>query len=142
MDFQAPPGTSLAETSRVLDEVEKIISTNADVEGYSRRLGTQLGPFITEPDRGDYLIKLKANRKHSTEEVLAGMRHDFNRAFPDDPLGFSRISGGFDRRSADGARPDSNLSVFTRSGVAGENRAARGERRSRRFPAWWIRSMA
>ena len=82
MDYQAPPGTSLAETSRILDEVEKSISTNPDVEGYSRRLGTQLGPFITEPDRGDYLIKLKANRKHSTEEVLAGMRHDFNRRFP------------------------------------------------------------
>ena len=82
MDFRAPPGTSLEETSRILDEVEKSVSTNADVEGYSRRLGTQLGPFITEPDRGDYLIKLKPNREHSTEEVLAGMRHDFNRRFP------------------------------------------------------------
>jgi CzcA family heavy metal efflux pump len=82
MDFTATPGTSLAETSRVLDEAEQSIRTNADVEGYSRRLGTQLGPFITEPYVGDYLIKLKANRKHSTEEVLAEMRHDFNQRFP------------------------------------------------------------
>jgi CzcA family heavy metal efflux pump len=82
MDYTAVPGTSLAETSRVLDEAEQSIRTNADVEGYSRRLGTQLGPFITEPYVGDYLIKLKANRKHSTEEVLAGMRHDFNQRFP------------------------------------------------------------
>ena len=82
MDFTAQPGTSLAETSRVLDEAERSIRTNADVAGYSRRLGTQLGPFITEPYIGDYLIKLKANRKHSTEEVLAQMRHDFNRRFP------------------------------------------------------------
>ncbi len=82
MDFTAIPGTSLAETSRVLDEAEKSISTNEDVEGYSRRLGEQLGPFITEPYQGDYLIKLKAKRKHSTEEVLAGMRHDFNQRFP------------------------------------------------------------
>ncbi|HEX5399227.1 MAG TPA: efflux RND transporter permease subunit [Verrucomicrobiae bacterium] len=82
MDFNAKPGTSLAEASRVLDQVEQSIKTNADVEGYSRRLGTQLGPFITEPYRGDYLIKLKANRKHTTDEVLAGMRHDFNRRFP------------------------------------------------------------
>ena len=82
MDFNAAPGTSLAEASRVLDQVEQSIRTNADVEGYSRRLGAQLGPFITEPYRGDYLIKLKASRKHSTEEVLAGMRHDFNRRFP------------------------------------------------------------
>lgn len=82
MDFNAEPGTSLAEASRVLDEAEQSIRTNADVESYSRRLGAQLGPFITEPYRGDYLIKLKTSRKHSTEEVLAAMRHDFNRRFP------------------------------------------------------------
>jgi CzcA family heavy metal efflux pump len=82
MDFNAEPGTSLAEASRVLDQAEQSLRTNADVEGYSRRLGAQLGPFITEPYRGDYLIKLKAGRKHSTEEVLARMRHDFNQRFP------------------------------------------------------------
>ncbi len=82
MDYTARPGTSLAETARILDEAEKSIRANADVEGYSRRLGAQLGPFISEPYVGDYLIKLKANRKHTTEEVLAAMRHDFNRRFP------------------------------------------------------------
>ena len=82
MDYQGPPGTSLAETARILDEAEKSIRTNADVESYSRRLGTQLGPFITEPNTGDYLIKLKTNRKHTTEEVLDTMRHDFNQRFP------------------------------------------------------------
>jgi CzcA family heavy metal efflux pump len=83
MDYTAQPGTSLAETSRVLDEAERSISTNADVEGYSRRLGTQLGPFITEPYVGDFLVKLKAKRGHTTDEVVAGMRHDFNARFPE-----------------------------------------------------------
>ncbi|MDE3099808.1 MAG: efflux RND transporter permease subunit [Verrucomicrobiota bacterium] len=82
MDYTAMPGTSLAETSRVLDQAEQSIRANADVQGYSRRLGTQLGPFITEPYIGDYLIKLKANRKHSTEQVLDQMRQDFNQRFP------------------------------------------------------------
>jgi CzcA family heavy metal efflux pump len=82
MDFTAIPGTSLEETRRVLDAAEKSISTNDDVIGYSRRLGDQLGPFITESYQGDYLIKLKAHRKHSTAEVLALMRHDFNQRFP------------------------------------------------------------
>ncbi len=82
MDFAARPGTSLAETSRVLDEAEKSIRSNPDVAGYSRRLGAQLGPFITESYVGDYLIKLKGDRKHSTEQVLAAMRHKFNRIFP------------------------------------------------------------
>jgi len=82
MDYTAIPGTSLEETSRILDEAEKSISTNADVESYSRRLGDQLGPFITEPNQGDYLIKLKARRQHTTEEVLEQMRHDFEQRFP------------------------------------------------------------
>jgi len=82
MDFTAPPGTSLSETSRILDEAERSIRANPDVEGYSRRLGTQLGPFITEPYVGDYLIELKPNRAHSTQEVVAAMRHEFNRHFP------------------------------------------------------------
>jgi CzcA family heavy metal efflux pump len=82
MDYTAIPGTSLAETARMLDEAEQSIRTNDDVESYSRRLGDQLGPFITEPYQGDYLIKLKAKRKHTTEEVLDQMRHDFDQRFP------------------------------------------------------------
>jgi CzcA family heavy metal efflux pump len=83
IDFNAPPGTSLTESSRQLDEAEAIIDANPDVEGYSRRLGTQLGLFITEPYRGDFLVKLKTNRKHSTQEVIARLRHEFDRRFPD-----------------------------------------------------------
>lgn len=82
MDYMAPPGTSLAETASVLDQAEQSIRTNEDVEGYSRRLGTQLGPFITEPYVGDYLIKLKANRKQTTEQVIDAMRADFDQRFP------------------------------------------------------------
>ena len=82
MDYQGPPGTSLAEMSSVLDQAEYSIRTNEDVESYSRRLGDQLGPFITEQYTGDYLIKLKPHRKHSTDEVLAGMRNDFDQRFP------------------------------------------------------------
>jgi CzcA family heavy metal efflux pump len=82
IDFHAPPGTSLTETSRQLDEAEKILSANLDVEGYSRRLGTELGMFITEPYRGDFAVKLKHNRKHSTDEVIASLRHSFNERFP------------------------------------------------------------
>jgi CzcA family heavy metal efflux pump len=83
IDFNAPPGTSLTETSRQLDLAEAIIRANPDVESYSRRLGTQLGLFITEPYRGDFLVKLKAQRQHSTDEVIAEFRHAFNQQIPD-----------------------------------------------------------
>jgi CzcA family heavy metal efflux pump len=82
IDYNAPPGTSLTETSRQLNEAEQLIRANPDVESYSRRLGTQLGLFITEPYRGDFLVKLKPQRAHTTDEVIAQFRHDFNAQFP------------------------------------------------------------
>ncbi|HAO80345.1 MAG TPA: acriflavin resistance protein [Verrucomicrobia subdivision 3 bacterium] len=82
IDYNAPPGTSLTETSRQLNEAETLIRANPDVESYSRRLGTQLGLFITEPYRGDFLVKLKPKRQHTTDEVIAQFRHDFNAQFP------------------------------------------------------------
>jgi multidrug efflux pump subunit AcrB len=82
IDYWAPPGTSLTETSRILNEAEDILRANPDVEGYSRRLGTELGLFITEPYRGDFAVKLKPSRKHTTEEVIARLRHEFAGRFP------------------------------------------------------------
>jgi CzcA family heavy metal efflux pump len=82
IDYWAPPGTSLTETSRQLNGAETLIRANPDVESYSRRLGTQLGLFITEPYSGDFLVRLKPDRKHPTEEVIAGFRHTFNEQFP------------------------------------------------------------
>ncbi|RYY93274.1 MAG: efflux RND transporter permease subunit, partial [Chitinophagaceae bacterium] len=70
LDYDSPPGTSLEETDRMLHQVEKIIATVPEVSAYSRRTGTQMGFFITEPSRGDYLIQLKKDRARSTEEVI------------------------------------------------------------------------
>src|SRR6201999_1546515 len=71
LDYSSPPGTSLEETDRMLREVEKIIAKEPEVEAYSRRTGTQMGFFITEPNTGDYLIQLKKQRDKSTEEVIS-----------------------------------------------------------------------
>ena len=82
IDFWAPSGTSLTETSRQLEAVEQILSANPDVESYSRRLGAEMGPFVTEAYRGDFAVKLKPGRKHSTDEVIADLRHTYNEQFP------------------------------------------------------------
>jgi len=74
LDYNSPPGTSLEETDRMLRQVEKIISKQPEVEAYSRRTGTQMGFFITEPNRGDYLIQLKKKRDKTTEEVISELR--------------------------------------------------------------------
>ena len=74
LDYNTPPGTSLSETDRMLMKVEKMLMTIPEVESYSRRTGTQLGFFITEPNRGDYLVKLKKDRSRGIEEVIADVR--------------------------------------------------------------------
>jgi CzcA family heavy metal efflux pump len=76
LDYSSPPGTSLEETDRMLREVEKIIVKQPDVEAYSRRTGTQMGFFITEPNTGDYLIQLKKDHKKTTEEVTSDIRKE------------------------------------------------------------------
>src|SRR5205085_8390307 len=65
LDYTSPPGTSLEETDRMLRQIEKIINKVPEVEAYSRRTGTQMGFFITEPNTGDYLIQLKKKRKRT-----------------------------------------------------------------------------
>ncbi|MBU4538317.1 MAG: efflux RND transporter permease subunit [Weeksellaceae bacterium] len=76
LDYNSPPGTSLEETDRELREVEKIVGTIPEVAAYSRRTGTQMGFFITEPNRGDYLIQLKKSRTKTTAEVTDEIRKE------------------------------------------------------------------
>ncbi len=74
LDYKSPPGTSLNETNRMLMHVENIIMNIPQVESYSRRTGTQLGFFITEPNDGDYLIKLKNNRSKTVNDIIDELR--------------------------------------------------------------------
>jgi CzcA family heavy metal efflux pump len=83
VDYVAPPGTSLTETNRQMLVAESIIRKLPEVESYSRRTGAQLGLAITEPNTGDFLIKLKSNRTRTTDEVIANLRHDLTAALPD-----------------------------------------------------------
>ncbi len=82
IDYLTPPGTSLAETHRQLKYAEDIIRSVPELESYSRRTGAQLGLFITEPNNGDFLLKLKPDRKRSTEEVISDLRRRLNAALP------------------------------------------------------------
>jgi len=71
LDYVSPPGTSLEETDRILRAVDRIVSTTPEVKGYSRRTGTQMGFFITEPNTGDYLIQLKKKRNKTIQIIAA-----------------------------------------------------------------------
>ncbi|MHB8206676.1 efflux RND transporter permease subunit [Mucilaginibacter sp.] len=91
LDYNSPPGTSLEETDRILREVEKIIIKEPDVEAYSRRTGTQMGFFITEPNTGDYLIQLKKGHKQTTEEVISDLRAKIASTQPELTIDFGQV---------------------------------------------------
>jgi multidrug efflux pump subunit AcrB len=93
LDYWSPPGTSLEETDRMLREAEKIIVKIPEVETYSRRTGTQMGFFITEPNTGDYLIQLKKKRDRTTDEVIDDIRARVESTQPALRIDFGQVIG-------------------------------------------------
>ncbi|MGY3053812.1 CzcA family heavy metal efflux pump [Pedobacter sp. UYEF25] len=93
LDYNSPPGTSLEETDRMLKEVEKNLVKIPEVQAYSRRTGTQMGFFITEPNRGDYLIQLKKDRTKTTDEVIAEIRAHIEKSQPALTVDFGQVIG-------------------------------------------------
>ncbi|HEY5410674.1 MAG TPA: efflux RND transporter permease subunit, partial [Caulobacteraceae bacterium] len=71
LDYVAPPGMSLDETDRLMRQVEAIIRSTPDVLTYSRRTGAQLGGGLTEPNTGDFFVRLKAKGRRPIEQVMA-----------------------------------------------------------------------
>jgi CzcA family heavy metal efflux pump len=93
LDYKSPPGTSLEETDRILNEVEKIIVSIPEYESYSRRTGVEMGFFITEPNDGDFLIQLKKDRTRTTEEVIDDIRKRVEATQPSLQIEFGQVIG-------------------------------------------------
>ncbi|HEY6975575.1 MAG TPA: efflux RND transporter permease subunit, partial [Chitinophagaceae bacterium] len=93
LDYWSPPGTSLQETDRILQQVEKIIVSDPEVQAYSRRTGTEMGFFITEPNTGDYLIQLKKERNKTTDEVISDLRQKIESTQPALRVDFGQVIG-------------------------------------------------
>lgn len=75
LDYIMPAGSSLADTNRVLLDVESILRSVPEVESTSRRTGLQLGlAQVTEANTGDIAVKLRRNRSRGVEEVISEVR--------------------------------------------------------------------
>ncbi|HLK53866.1 MAG TPA: efflux RND transporter permease subunit [Candidatus Angelobacter sp.] len=75
LDYITPPGSSLAESNRILEHVEKILRSTPEVETTSRSTGLQLGlAAVTEANRGDFTVKLKAGRRRPIDEIISDVR--------------------------------------------------------------------
>jgi multidrug efflux pump subunit AcrB len=75
LDYFTRPGASIEESSATLARIEDILRTIPEVDTYSLRLGLQLGGGITEPNQGDFLVKLRTGKRRPVGDVIADVRH-------------------------------------------------------------------
>jgi multidrug efflux pump subunit AcrB len=102
LDYVMPPGSSLAETNRVVTHVENIIKSVPEVDSTSRRTGLQLGlAAVTEPNTGDIAVKLKARgsffglfggpRKRGIDDVISDVRQKVTTQEPALDVEFTQV---------------------------------------------------
>ena len=83
LDYWTPSGSSLTETNRIVGHVEQMLREVPEVESSSRRTGLELGlAAVTEANRGDILVKLKAKRDRDIEDIITEAREQINREEP------------------------------------------------------------
>ena len=82
LDYRAGPGVSLAETDRLLRQVESLISATPEVVSYSRRTGVQLGGGLSEANEGDFFIKLRGGSRRGIDKIMSGLRTQIQQSVP------------------------------------------------------------
>ncbi|WP_339726019.1 efflux RND transporter permease subunit [Paraglaciecola polaris] len=82
LDYVAPASTSLAETDRLLQQIEQIIQQNPNVDTYSRRTGLQLGGGLTEANEGDFFIRLTGFPRPNIQVIMDDLRTDIELNVP------------------------------------------------------------
>lgn len=70
MDYFTPPGTSLAETSREMAEIDAWLHANKEVATFTRRLGSGLGDDLGESYHGDYFVLLRPGHTITTQTLM------------------------------------------------------------------------
>src|SRR5438045_3484345 len=82
LDYISPPGTSLAETDRLLRQVASVLQETPEVQTSSRRTGLPLGGGITEANTGDFFVRLKPFPRRGIEEVMNDVRDEIEKHIP------------------------------------------------------------
>ena len=92
LDYIMPAGSSLAETDRVLQHVERMLQKTPEVESISRRTGLQMGfAAVTEANTGDITVKLKSKRDRGIDEVMADVRAQIKASEPQLDIEFTQV---------------------------------------------------
>jgi len=92
LDYIMPAGSSLSETNRVLEHVDRILHAIPEVESTSRRTGLQMGlAAVTEANTGDITVKLKSKRDRGIDEVIAHARAQIRKTEPELDIEFTQV---------------------------------------------------
>ncbi|MBZ5521664.1 MAG: efflux RND transporter permease subunit [Acidobacteriia bacterium] len=92
VDYWTPAGSSLAETDRVVAHLEKMLKDTPEVESTSRRTGMELGlAAVTEANRGDISVKLRAKRRRGVDEIVSDLRTQINQQEPSVKVEFPQL---------------------------------------------------
>ncbi len=83
IDYVTLPGSSLAETNRMVQGILKIVDSVPEVSSTSRRTGLQLGlAAVTEANTGDISVDLKTNRSRDAWQIMDEIRSKVAAAEP------------------------------------------------------------
>jgi multidrug efflux pump subunit AcrB len=92
LDYIMPAGSSLSETNRVLEHVERILRATPEVEITSRRTGMEMGfNAVHEANTGDFTVKLKAKRSRGIDEVMEDIRQQIRTTEPELDIEFTQV---------------------------------------------------
>jgi CzcA family heavy metal efflux pump len=92
LDYFTPPGSSLAESNRILQHIEEILKSTPEVENTSRRTGMQLGlAAVTEANNGDFTVRLKKDRKRDIDDIIADLRSEIESTEPGTKVEFIQL---------------------------------------------------
>jgi multidrug efflux pump subunit AcrB len=92
LDYWTPPGSSLAESNRILLHLDEILHSTPEVENTSRRTGLQLGlAAVTEANRGDFTVKLKRDRKRDIDDIISDVRSEIEQTEPAAKVEFIQV---------------------------------------------------
>lgn len=83
IDYVMPPGSSLAETNRVINQAMKIVHSIPEVSATSRRTGLQLGlAAVTEANTGDISVNLKTHRSRDIYTIMDEVQDKISQRLP------------------------------------------------------------
>jgi len=92
LDYIMPAGSSLNETNRVLEHVERILRATPEVEITSRRTGLEMGyNAVHEANTGDFTVKLKKKRSRSIDEIMSDVRQRIKTTEPELDVEFIQV---------------------------------------------------